>query len=435
MNDKIDYLIDQLLNYHQEIFPGREITPGRDFIPHASKIIDRAEMNEGIRAVLDGWLTSGAKSLKFEKTLKEYIGVRSASLVNSGSSANLVALSALTSKTLGEARIQKGDEVITVAAGFPTTIYPIVQVGAIPVFVDISLPSYNVDITKLEEAYSNKTKAVMLAHTLGNPFNLREVSEFCKNHHIWLIEDNCDALGSEYLGQKTGSFGDLSTSSFYPAHHITTGEGGAVFTNSPKLRVLAESFRDWGRDCYCQPGQDDTCKKRFSQQHGTLPFGYDHKFVYGHIGYNLKMTDLQAAIGLAQIEKLPEFVTRRRENWNYLRAQFSDLESIYILPEAELESNPSWFGFALTLRQDAPEIRQKILLHLANKKIGTRLLFAGDMRSQPAFDEVDFRTVGSMENTVHVMKNTFWIGCWPGLNQNHLNYMAENIREATGIYF
>jgi len=405
----------------------KEIIPGKDFIPHAAKVVDSTEISYLSESVLDAWFTTGRFAENFELALKKFYSLRSASLVNSGSSANLVALSALTSPTLQNRAIKKDDEVITVAAGFPTTVNPIIQVGARPVFLDVELPSYNMNIKQLEEALSSKTKAVMLAHTLGNPFELNVIREFCTKNNLWLIEDNCDAFGSKFNGQLTGTFGDISTLSFYPAHHITTGEGGAVLTNSAKLRVLVESFRDWGRDCYCLPGQDNTCLKRFDQKHGDLPFGYDHKFVYSHIGYNLKMTDMQAAIGVAQMEKVSSFIEKRKENWAYLRNAFSDLEEYFILPEKAANSEPSWFGFALTIRESSKFNRQDILNHLAENKIGTRLLFAGDLTKQPSFKAANFKKIGNLNNTRTVTENTFWFGCWPGLKNQHLDYIYESM--------
>jgi CDP-6-deoxy-D-xylo-4-hexulose-3-dehydrase len=340
-----------------------------------------------------------------------------------------VALSALTSHSLGAERISAGDEIITVAAGFPTTINPIVQVGGVPVFIDVELNTLNVDVNQLELAVSSKTKAVMIAHTLGNPFNLNAVKKFCEKYNLWLIEDNCDALGSKYDDKYTGTFGHISTTSFYPAHHITSGEGGAVFTDKPKLRVLIESFRDWGRDCWCLPGNDNTCKKRFSQSLGELPFGYDHKFVYSHIGFNLKMTDIQAAIGNSQLNKLNHFSEARRRNWNYLRNKFENLYDFFVLPENTPNSNPSWFGFALTIKDSSKVNRSKMLSILSEKKIGTRLLFSGDIRKQPAYLGATFRSVGELPNTLKILNDTFWVGCWPGLTEIHLDFIYESIRD------
>jgi CDP-6-deoxy-D-xylo-4-hexulose-3-dehydrase len=406
-----------------------EIRPGIDFIPHAAKVIDSEDIIAGVKSVLDGWLTAGPRAVEFERNLAKYLQIRSASLVNSGSSANLVALSALTSHSLGAERISAGDEIITVAAGFPTTINPIVQVGGVPVFIDVELNTLNVDVNQLELAVSSKTKAVMIAHTLGNPFNLNAVKKFCEKYNLWLIEDNCDALGSKYDDKYTGTFGHISTTSFYPAHHITSGEGGAVFTDKPKLRVLIESFRDWGRDCWCLPGNDNTCKKRFSQSLGELPFGYDHKFVYSHIGFNLKMTDIQAAIGNSQLNKLNHFSEARRRNWNYLRNKFENLYDFFVLPENTPNSNPSWFGFALTIKDSSKVNRSKMLSILSEKKIGTRLLFSGDIRKQPAYLGATFRSVGELPNTLKILNDTFWVGCWPGLTEIHLDFIYESIRD------
>ena len=411
----------------------RRMNPGEDFIPHAGKITTKRDIELLSESVLAAWFTAGPFSSSFEALLQKFLGLRSASLVNSGSSANLVALSALTSSTLGDRAITPGSEVITVAAGFPTTINPILQIGAIPVFLDIEIPSYNMNTELLNEALSPKTRAVMIAHTLGNPFNLTAIKDFCVKNNLWLIEDNCDALGSKYDGKFTGTYGDVSTLSFYPAHHITTGEGGAVLTNSPKLRVLIESFRDWGRDCYCLPGMDNTCHKRFSQQLGTLPFGYDHKFIYGHVGYNLKMTDMQAALGAAQMEQLDSFVEKRKANWQYLKSQLTGLNDFYILPEKEDVAEPSWFGFALTLRNSEEGRRLKILNYLADKKIGTRLLFAGNILKQPGYANVSHRICGDLRNTDFSMDNTFWVGCWPGLAENHLDYISEHLKKATQL--
>jgi CDP-6-deoxy-D-xylo-4-hexulose-3-dehydrase len=408
----------------------KKLTPGVDFIPHAAKTTTALDIERLSEAVLDSWFTAGRFSNDFEKLLQEFFNLRSASLVNSGSSANLVALSSLTSKSLGDKRITEGSEIITVAAGFPTTVNPIIQNGLVPVFIDIQIPSYNLDTKKLSESLTEKTKAIMVAHTLGNPINLNVVSQFCIDNNLWLIEDNCDAFGSLYNGKLTGTFGDISTLSFYPAHHISTGEGGAVLTKSPRLRVLIESFRDWGRDCYCLPGKDNTCFKRFSQQLGCLPFGYDHKFVYSHVGYNLKMTDLQAALGVAQMAQVDGFIEKRRKNWKYLLSQFSDFEDEFVLPEEENLSQPSWFGFALTIRNKSKLDRTSILNHLAEKKIGTRLLFAGNITKQPAYLDTNFRIVGDLTNTDKVTEDTFWVGCWPGLSETHLDYIAESIKNS-----
>jgi len=411
---------------HQE----KSLVPGNDFIPHAGKVTTEIDIKYLSQSVLDAWFTAGRFSDLFENELKNFYSLRSASLVNSGSSANLVALSALTSSSLGDRRITSGSEVITVAAGFPTTVNPIIQNDATPVFLDIEIPSYNLDLNLLDEALTEKTRAVMIAHTLGNPFELDKISQFCKQNNLWLIEDNCDAFGSKYMGKLTGTFGDISTLSFYPAHHITTGEGGACLTDSARLRVLIESFRDWGRDCYCAPGKDNTCQKRFTQQLGNLPFGYDHKFVYSHIGYNLKMTDMQAALGVAQMKQVEGFIQKRIRNWNYLRSCLDDLSDFFILPEANNNAEPSWFGFALTIRENRTKSRAQILDFLAQKKIGTRLLFAGDLTKQPSFKGAEYRVVGNLNKTNKVTEDTFWVGCWPGLEERHLDYICVAIRDS-----
>jgi CDP-6-deoxy-D-xylo-4-hexulose-3-dehydrase len=379
-------------------------------------------------------LTAGRYAEQFEDDLAKYLGVRYCSLTNSGSSANLLAFSALTSPKLGERRIIKGDEVITVAASFPTTIAPIVQHGAVPVFVDIELPTYNVDCAQLESALSRRTKAVMLAHTLGNPFDLQTVKDFCDRHQLWLVEDNCDALGVQYFyngeWKYTGTIGDLGTSSFYPPHHITTGEGGAVYTNNPLLKQLVDSFRDWGRDCTCPPGQDNTCNRRFSQQFGSLPPGYDHKYVYSHLGYNLKMTDLQAAIGCAQLAKLPAFIEARNRNWQLLRAGLDSLSDYFILPEPAPNSKPSWFGFLLTVKENASFCRNEIVQFMESKGIQTRMLFAGNITKHPCFEDIKcsdgFKIIGALKNTDLITKNTFWIGLYPGLSEEMLSYVVTN---------
>lgn len=420
--------ISNMVEVYNQIHQESRFIPGETFISHASKVISSEEIVALSEAVLDGWLTAGRFCGSFETKLKKFFDIRSATLVNSGSSANLIAISSLTSRSLGERSINPGDEIITVATSFPTTVNPILQVGAVPVFIDVDIPSYNMDISKLYDAKSNKTKAVIIAHTLGNPFNLDEVQKFCKKYNLWLIEDNCDAMGSKYRDKLTGTFGDLATLSFYPAHHITTGEGGAVLTSSAKLRVLVESFRDWGRDCYCEPGKDNTCLKRFDQQHGELPFGYDHKFVYSHVGYNLKMTDFQGALGSAQIEKLPEFIDKRRKNWSELRTLAESLEEHFILPYEDPITQPSWYGFALTIKPNSNIDRTSLLRYLSEKKIGTRLLFAGDLTRQPSFKDKQFRVIGELNNTSLITNNTFWIGCWPGLEYEHLDFMISTIK-------
>lgn len=405
-------------------------------IPYASRVYDSEEMVRLADAALEFWLTSGRYTDEFEQKLAEYQGLRFCSLVNSGSSANLLAFMALTSPLLGERRIRRGDEVITVAAGFPTTVAPIVQYGAVPVFVDVTIPQYNIDVSMLEKALSERTKAVMLAHTLGNPFNLKAVKEFCDRHGLWLVEDNCDALGSVYeldgKEYRTGAVGDIGTSSFYPPHHMTMGEGGAVYTDNPLLHKCIRSFRDWGRDCVCPSGKDNLCGHRFDRQYGELPLGYDHKYVYSHFGYNLKATDLQAAIGCAQLEKFPSFVERRRYNFDRLRNALADLTGSLILPEACPDSRPSWFGFLLTCKEGTD--RNRLVQFLEKSGIQTRMLFAGNLVKHPCFDEMrisgeGYRVVGTLENTDRIMKDTFWIGVYPGMTDEMLDYMAKKVRE------
>jgi CDP-6-deoxy-D-xylo-4-hexulose-3-dehydrase len=407
----------------------RPIVCGKDYIPVTGKLIDADDLLQGIEAVCDGWLTAGRFTTAFEKALAKWVGVRHTLLVNSGSSANLLAFATLTSPKLGERRLQPGDEVITVAAGFPTTVNPIIQHGCVPVFVDIDVPTYNIDVSRLSAAVSERTRAVMLAHTLGNPFNLTAVRELCDRHGLWLIEDNCDALGARYRGQKTGTFGDLATLSFYPAHHITMGEGGGVLINKPILKTIAESFRDWGRDCWCEPGKDNTCGKRFAWQLGDLPAGYDHKYTYSHIGYNLKATDMQAAIGLSQLQKADRFVARRRENHALLSELLSDLSDHLVLPQATPHSEPSWFGFMLTLRDPDPQLRNRLVEFLEKRRIGTRLLFGGNLLRQPAYRNIPHRVVGDLTNSDRVMNSSFWVGVWPGLEAEHLRYIRDAIAE------
>lgn len=408
-----------------------------DRVPYASRVYDGDEMTNLVDSALDFWLTAGRYVDEFEKNFAAYLGVKFCSVVNSGSSANLIAFMALTSPLLGERRIKRGDEIITVAAGFPTTVSPIVQYGAVPVFVDVTIPQYNIDVTKLEAALSDKTKAVMLAHTLGNPFDLKTVKDFCTRHNLWLVEDNCDALGSRYtidgLEKFTGTIGDIGTSSFYPAHHLTMGEGGAVYTNNPKLHKLIRSFRDWGRDCICPPGKDNFCGHRFDGKRGELPQGYDHKYVYSHFGYNLKITDMQAAVGCAQLKKLPTFVERRRENFNRLFDGLRDLQDKLILPAPCENSRPSWFGFLITCAAGVD--RNQIVKHLEDNKIQTRMLFAGNLVKHPCFDEMratgkGYRVVGNLDNTEQIMRDTFWIGVYPGMTAAQIDYMIEKIREA-----
>jgi len=429
MSERSEQLRQQILQltaeFHAEAFPKKDFVPGSSVVPVSGKVIDAADMSAVVDSALDGWFTTGRWAKDFERKLARFFGLRSASLVNSGSSANLVALTALTSPKLGDRQLKPGDEVITVAAGFPTTVNPIFQNRLVPVFIDVTLPTYEVDVTKLEEARSEKTKAVMIAHTLGNVFDLDAVTAFCKKYNLWLIEDCCDALGSTYKGQKVGTFGDIATVSFYPAHHITMGEGGAVLTDKPALQVLIDSFRDWGRDCWCEPGVDNTCGKRFDWQLGTLPCGYDHKYTYSHVGYNLKATDMQAALGVSQIDKLPHFIERRKENFAYLKQALKPLEDVIVLPEATPDSDPSWFGFPIGIKDDAPFKRDQLTKALETNKIGTRLLFAGNLLRQPAYEGWEYRVVGEMTNTDYVMNNVFWIGVFPGLTKEMLDYIAK----------
>ncbi len=413
----------------------KEFRPG-DRIPYAGRVFDEKEIEALIDASLDFWLTTGRYADRFEREFSTFLGSQHCSLTNSGSSANLLAFMALTSPKLGDRRICQGDEVITVAAGFPTTVAPIIQYGAVPVFVDVSLPTYNIDCLQLENAVSAKTKAVMVAHTLGNPFDLQAVKAFCEKHQLWLIEDNCDALGSRYhldgVWGYTGTFGHLGTSSFYPPHHMTMGEGGAVYTNDTTLKRLVESFRDWGRDCWCPSGRDNTCGDRFSRQFGELPHGYDHKYVYSHFGYNLKVTDMQAAIGCAQLGKLPHFIEARKANWKVLREGLNDLGDKFILPEPTENSEPSWFGFLLTVREGVGFTRDQIVAHLEGKGIQTRMLFAGNLVKHPCFDEMrktgeGFRVVGELVNTDIIMNRTFWVGVYPGMTEEMLAYLVDTI--------
>ena len=406
----------------------KEIIPGESYIPVSGKVIDEDDVLWGIESMMDAWLTAGRFSNKLERELARYFGSRFSLLVNSGSSANLVAFYALTSPKLKDRAIKPGDEIITVAAGFPTTINPMIQFGCIPVFVDVDIPTYNINVKDIEKAISPKTKAIMLAHALGNPFNLREVMAIAKKYNLWVIEDDCDSLGATYEGKKTGTFGDLATLSFYPAHHITMGEGGAILVNNASLKKVAESFRDWGRDCWCAPGKDNTCGERYCQQLGDLPDGYDHKYTYSHIGFNLKVSDMQAAVGLSQLTKADHFVARRKENHAMLLGMFKEFEEHFILPVATENSDPSWFGFMLTIRENSPINRNKFVEYLENNKIGTRLFFAGNMLRQPAYSTINYRKIGDLENTDIVMNNSFWLGVWPGLEKKHYDYIIEVVR-------
>jgi CDP-6-deoxy-D-xylo-4-hexulose-3-dehydrase len=414
--------------YHAEAFPARPFVAGESSVAVSGKVFDADDIQHLVDASLDFWLTTGRFALQFEREFARFCGVRKALLVNSGSSANLLAVSALTSPKLGDRRLVPGDEVITVAAGFPTTVNPLVQNGLVPVFLDVHVPTYNMDVTQLEAALSSRTRAVMFAHTLGNPADMAAITAFVKKHDLYLIEDCCDAVGSTYDGKMVGTFGDMGTASFYPAHHITMGEGGAVFTSNLKLKVILESFRDWGRDCWCDPGKDNTCGKRYAWQLGDLPCGYDHKYTYSHIGYNMKATDMQAAVGVAQLKKLPQFTADRRRNFAALTAGLRDLEDVLVLPCATPNSDPNWFGFPIAVRPDAPFTRDQMIRHLDSKKIATRLLFAGNLLRQPAYRDVPHRKIGDLANSDFVMNQVFWIGCFPGLSDDHNAYMIETIR-------
>ena len=434
--EKEQQILNLVREYCEEFHKKPEYTEG-DRIPYASRVYDSEEMVNLVDSALEFWLTSGRYTDEFEKNFAEYLGVKFCSLVNSGSSANLLAFMTLTSPLLGDRRISRGDEVITVAAGFPTTVTPMIQYGAVPVFVDVTIPQYNIDVDRLEETLSDKTKAVMIAHTLGNPFDLASVKKFCDKHNLWLVEDNCDALGSEYTidGKTylTGTVGDIGSSSFYPPHHMTMGEGGAVYTNNPLLNKIARSFRDWGRDCVCPSGRDNLCGHRFDRQYGELPLGYDHKYVYSHFGYNLKATDMQAAVGCAQLKKFPSFVARRRHNFERLHRALASVEDKLILPVAAENSNPSWFGFCITCRDGVD--REKVVPYIESKGVQTRMLFAGNLLKHPCFDEMraageGYRVVGNLDNTDKIMTSTFWVGVYPGMTDEMIDYMAKTIIEA-----
>lgn len=414
-------------------WPPKPFVPGESPVPYGGRVFDAEELTSLVDSALDFWLTTGRYAEEFERQLAQWLGVGFASLCNSGSSANLLALSALTSPQLGEKALVPGDEVLTVAAGFPTTVNPILQSQLAPVFVDVEVGTYNIDVAQIEHAIGPRTRAVMLAHALGNPFDLDAVLDIVRRHNLWLIEDNCDALGSTYKGRRTGTFGDLATLSFYPAHHMTMGEGGCVVGNQPLLKRLVESFRDWGRDCWCDPGHDNTCGKRFQWQHGTLPYGYDHKYVFSHVGYNLKLTEMQAAVGVAQLKKLPGFIEARKQNWQILYDRLKPLEEFFILPRATANSDPSWFGFPLTVRSSSPFTRREIVEHLENRRIATRLMFAGNLVRQPAYSRVKFRVAGELVNTDVVASQTFWIGVYPGLTDAQLDYVADTIRTFCGL--
>ena len=438
--DKLRSQISELVQQYADIaYAPKPFVPGQSAVPVSGKVIGAGELKMMVDASLDGWLTTGRFNAMFEQRLSEFLGVKYLITVNSGSSANLVAFSALTSPKLADRAIKQGDEVIGVAAGFPTTVNPILQFGAVPVFVDVDLATHNIDASKIEAAITPKTKAIMLAHSLGNPFNLEVVTALCKKYKLWLVEDCCDALGATYDGKLVGTFGDIGTLSFYPAHHITMGEGGAVFTNNPELKLIAESFRDWGRDCYCPPGKDNTCDKRFcwtkEQLGGDLPDGYDHKYTYSHLGYNLKISDMQAACALAQMDRVEEFIAKRRANFAYLKAKLASIAEFLHLPEATPNSEPSWFGFPLILKETAGVKRTDLINFLEENKIGTRLLFAGNLTKQPYMAGRNFRISGELTNTDIVMNQTFWLGTFPALGQEQLDYIADKLEEFFGVNF
>ena len=429
MSSRTSQLREQILRlaeeYYDEQFPNLPFVAGESPVPVSGKVLNGKDLRNLVDAGLDCWLTTGRFAQEFERRFAQFFGVRSCSLVNSGSSANLAAFSALTSPELGDRRLKPGDEVITLAAGFPTTVNPIIQNQCVPVFVDISLPTLQLDVSQLECALSDRTRAIMFAHTLGNVCDLDMVVNFAKKHNLWFIEDSCDALGSTYKGRMIGTFGDMATVSFYPAHHITMGEGGAVITASALLQSLVESWRDWGRDCWCDPGKENTCGKRFQWQLGDLPYGYDHKYIYSHLGYNLKMTDMQAAVGLSQLERLPSFIETRRSNFRYLYERLKPYEDVLLLPESIPDAEPSWFGFPLGVRENAPFTRNDLIQALETRRIGTRLLFGGNLTRQPAYQDVKFRVVGDLKNTNYAMRNVFWIGIYPGLSEPMLDHVVD----------
>ncbi len=429
--DELRAAIRELVaEYHSEAFPAREFAPNESRVAVSGRVFEADDLQELVDSSLDFWLTTGRYAEQFERQFAKFMGIRHAILVNSGSSANLVALTSLTSPTLGDRALQPGDEVITVAAGFPTTVNPIIQNGLVPVFIDVSLPTYNVDVSQLDAALSDRTRALILAHTLGNPFDLDAVTRFARKHDLWVVEDCCDAVGSTYAGRSVGSFGDIATTSFYPAHHITMGEGGAVLMQSPTMKKLAESIRDWGRDCWCAPGADNTCGKRFEWQLGELPPGYDHKYTYSHIGYNLKVTDMQAAVGVAQLRKVKGFIEARRENFEVLRSGLADLAEYILLPEATAGSEPSWFGLPLAVRPEAPFGRDELVSYLERNRVATRLLFAGNLVRQPAYADVQRRVIGELPNSDFVMDNVFWVGVYPGIDADARGYMLDVFHRA-----
>ena len=425
INSKINKLVEDFCKIK---FKASKFIPGKTVIPCTKKVIDSNEIKNMINASMDGWLTTGRFNTDFQNKLAKYLNVKKLITVNSGSSANLVAFSSLTSHLHKEKAIRPGDEVITVAAGFPTTVNPIIQNGAIPVFVDVKIPTYNIDEDLIEEAITKKTKAIMLAHTLGNPFNLEKIVKICKKYDLWLVEDNCDALGAKYKGKNTGTFGDVATLSFYPAHHITMGEGGAVFTNNLRIIRVAETFRDWGRDCYCEPGYENTCNKRFEWKLGKLPYGYDHKYIFSQVGFNMKITDMQAACGLGQLNKLERFIKKRQDNFLFLKKNLEDLQEHILLPESEINSKPSWFGFTISIKKKSKIKRRDVIRKLTENKIGTRLLFAGNLTKQPAYLNKKFKISGDLKNTDFIMENTFWVGLHPALGEEELTFVAQTIK-------